>query len=543
MKENFESYLKNFEEPVKELVQKARWERDKFGRCSYEMAAGLMKVGVEEDSGMLTGLAYYFMAEYYMRAEDREQVNTCLTTCIRYLQGCGPYEYVARAYNMLGVIAQSQDNINMSMEYYDDAARYCAEYELDYVLAMVLSNIADSYYRISCYEKALECFGASIRYYEKEKEGTFFWINYLMAIVGKMRCLVELDRKDEIVGYEEGVWKVIEYAENENYSSLAITYAKALMSWIKNEKESTVKYMEEAAALIKETSILESYDNILDYLNLLVKMKRFDVLWRVLDELEEQTGNMPDSEFVLQLLQLRLCHCSDRMSQERQNEVTKQFFAVYAHRRAKNGEAALKGLGLRRELQEIREKQYELKLLNKKLLNSSLHDALTGLPNRGYLNQYSEEAFSRAYKEGVRFGVCLMDIDCFKQLNDRHGHMAGDKCLVAVAEILKLISKEEKIFCARYGGDEFTILFFDCSREEMEQVMKQVWNMVQGLKMANEDSWVGSYVSVSLGGFCRIPKGGNKLWDFMSMADNTLYRVKTEGRDHFLITEEFARIM
>ena len=134
-----------------------------------------------------------------------------------------------------------------------------------------------------------------------------------------------------------------------------------------------------------------------------------------------------------------------------------------------------------------------------------------------------------------------MDVDCFKQLNDRYGHMAGDKSLMAVAEVLKVINRKEDVFCARYGGDEFILLFYDRTREEMERILGEIRSMVGRLGIPNEDSWVDSNVSVSIGGICRIPGSADRLWDFLAAADETLYRIKREGRNGFLVTEIFDK--
>lgn len=541
MKESFESYLTDLTDAEKELLLMTRSEREKKGGCTFESAGKLMQAGVDADSDMLIGIAYYYMAECYLGKEDKDKVNNCLMTCIKYLQSCGPYEYIARAYNMLGVIAQSQDNIAMAMEYYDDAIRYCEEYELDYVHAMVFSNVADSYYRLGQNDEALQYFEKAEDYFLREKQGSFFWNNLLLNIVGAMNCLVELGRNEEVFSRGEQMEEVAEHIDGERRPELVLASARGTIAWLKGDMQKAYFYVKEAGRALNGTGILESYDNMLDYLNLLVRMKCYDELLEATDRLVKQMDNMQDSDFRLQLLKIRLQYCSEQMTAKQQSEEMQYFLKVYEIKRRLSGETALKSLGTRREFQKIKEKQYELKLQNKKLLRNSLHDVLTGLPNRAYLNQHAEESFEEAFHRQKALGVCLMDVDCFKQLNDRYGHMAGDKSLMAVAEVLKVINRKEDVFCARYGGDEFILLFYDRTREEMERILGEIRSMVGRLGIPNEDSWVDSNVSVSIGGICRIPGSADRLWDFLAAADETLYRIKREGRNGFLVTEIFDK--
>lgn len=541
MKESFESYLTDLTDAEKELLLMTRSEREKKGGCTFESAGKLMQAGVDADSDMLIGIAYYYMAECYLGKEDKDKVNNCLMTCIKYLQSCGPYEYIARAYNMLGVIAQSQDNIAMAMEYYDDAIRYCEEYELDYVHAMVFSNVADSYYRLGQNDEALQYFEKAEDYFLREKQGIFFWNNLLLNVVGAMNCLVGLGRNEEVFSRGEQMEEVAEHIDGERRPELVLASARGTIAWLKGDMQKAYFYVKEAGRALNGTGILESYDNILDYLNLLVRMKCYDELLEATDRLVKQMDNMQDSDFRLQLLKIRLQYCSEQMTAKQQSEEMQYFLKVYEIKRRLSGETALKSLGMRREFQKIKEKQYELKLQNKKLLRNSLHDVLTGLPNRAYLNQHAEESFEEAFHRQKALGVCLMDVDCFKQLNDRYGHMAGDKSLMAVAEVLKVINRKEDVFCARYGGDEFILLFYDRTREEMERILGEIRSMVGRLGIPNEDSWVDSNVSVSSGGICRIPGSADRLWDFLAAADETLYRIKREGRNGFLVTEIFDK--
>ena len=179
-------------------------------------------------------------------------------------------------------------------------------------------------------------------------------------------------------------------------------------------------------------------------------------------------------------------------------------------------------------------------LLNEKLLVQSQHDTLTALPNRSYLNSYAEETLSAAFKNQVPFGIEILDIDHFKHINDTYGHMAGDKYLTALADQLQRITEEySDVFVARYGGDEFVIIYYNKSIAEITQIMEKLQKYVSSIKLP-EIGLVGvDYLTLSQGCCNMIPNPANRIWDFLSTADITLYDVKMNGRNGFLVRDSF----
>ena len=136
--------------------------------------------------------------------------------------------------------------------------------------------------------------------------------------------------------------------------------------------------------------------------------------------------------------------------------------------------------------------------------------------------------FDRAQRNQERIGVAMLDIDHFKQLNDTCGHAAGDACLAALGSMLRRRS-DSNIFCARYGGDEFVLLFRDQSDEFLldfaEALRAQSQSLIYG----------GSPVTISIGIRNSTPVALNRIWDFTSLADKALYLVKKRGRNGVLL--------
>src|SRR5690606_28138253 len=105
---------------------------------------------------------------------------------------------------------------------------------------------------------------------------------------------------------------------------------------------------------------------------------------------------------------------------------------------------------LQRQLAEIQALQFQLK-------QQAERDPLTGLFNRRYLTATMDRELARVRREGRPLSLMLIDVDHFKSVNDVLGHQAGDECLIRLATLLRINTRESDVVC-RWGGDEFLVL-------------------------------------------------------------------------------------
>jgi diguanylate cyclase (GGDEF)-like protein len=162
--------------------------------------------------------------------------------------------------------------------------------------------------------------------------------------------------------------------------------------------------------------------------------------------------------------------------------------------------------------------------LRETLRAQSTRDPLTGLFNRRYMEDSLERELYRAAREQGSLGVIMADLDHFKALNDRSGHVAGDAVLRSVADLLHDNVRAEDIVC-RYGGEEFTILLPNAGLEEARIRAEALRIAAAGLSIAD-----GHGLTISLG-VAAYPDHGNTATDLISAADVALYEAKSLGRD------------
>lgn len=164
----------------------------------------------------------------------------------------------------------------------------------------------------------------------------------------------------------------------------------------------------------------------------------------------------------------------------------------------------------------------------------ALHDVLTGLPNRRLLMDRLASAMEHSRRYGHLMAVMYMDLDGFKQVNDLHGHVEGDRLLICVADRLREIVRQEDTV-ARIGGDEFVLVFSEVTK--LEDVIRLAKEMLRTLKMPFELGHGVAEIGASAG-IAFYPVDGTTAEQLLSCADAALYKAKAAGKNGY----EFAGI-
>jgi diguanylate cyclase (GGDEF)-like protein len=182
----------------------------------------------------------------------------------------------------------------------------------------------------------------------------------------------------------------------------------------------------------------------------------------------------------------------------------------------------LMGLGLGRRLARSRTVFLGAEQRVKTLAAS---DMLTGLPNRAALHDAMASAMARVRRDDSRLAVLMLDLDRFKPINDRHGHMMGDEVLREVARRLRTILRAGEV-CARYGGDEFVVLVDDDG--DSGGVHHLADRLVRSLSAPITHDGLSVAIGASVG-IARFPADGNDADELLRRADSALYRAKGDG--------------
>ncbi|BBC38384.1 Diguanylate phosphodiesterase [Streptomyces graminofaciens] len=177
----------------------------------------------------------------------------------------------------------------------------------------------------------------------------------------------------------------------------------------------------------------------------------------------------------------------------------------------------------------------ERRLLNLRLRYEATHDALTGLPNRTLFFERLEKALAAA--DGQRFGLCYLDLDGFKAINDSLGHAAGDRLLVEVADRLQSCATAPGEMVARLGGDEFVALTTGTDTErEVDELADRIMNaLVTPVRIDGRELLVRGSIGIVEG-----PAGERGPAEVLRSADITMYRAKSAGGNRYEVADAEA---
>ncbi len=186
----------------------------------------------------------------------------------------------------------------------------------------------------------------------------------------------------------------------------------------------------------------------------------------------------------------------------------------------------------------VRARTEELQAANIKLEEMSSTDGLTGLRNRRYFDEVLAREYSRAYREGLPISVLIFDIDFFKKLNDTHGHLFGDLCLIRAARLIEADTQRSLDTAARYGGEEFVMLLPNTDMAGAVVVAHSIRDAFR--QTVVEDGDKRARMTVSIGVASLVPDTLNAHEELLRLADHRLYRAKENGRDRVEWQEDQA---
>lgn len=177
--------------------------------------------------------------------------------------------------------------------------------------------------------------------------------------------------------------------------------------------------------------------------------------------------------------------------------------------------------------------QVMLNDLNQALKKASTHDQLTGLPNRRLIVDRCRREDHRTQRDNTTYSLLAMDVDRFKTINDSHGHEAGDKVLVVLAQALQQGLRDYDC-CARWGGEEFLALLAGADLATAQLVAQRMLDTVRGLNVDLPAGAVHPRVSIGVAEHL----AGEDYTEVYRRADRALLQAKTAGRDRFVVAEQ-----
>ncbi len=531
---NFDKY----DEGIRRLVDQVLELRVEQPEETKNICKKIIRHGKKDGDSTLLGFAYYYLAEAYFDCNEYDDFIQNLILGLEHQLEVPLVSLIAKSYNMLGINADNQGNISAAIDYYLTSLQYSRDHGMSYEAGIVNSNIGQVYKQLGDYKSAISYLEKALINLNKDKSNNIG--NRVITETTIASCYLRMGETETAFNWFHRIERQRELYLSETHFPLVIYIFEVEFYSRMGEFQKRDELLDKLILILLEIpSIMDMYDEAFLLCEFLMETKRYEELWKVLERIDQLTEQAGITNMQLRVLKYKLQYYKAQQNEEEYRRACADYVVLSEQLEEENRTNAKRAIELRIDLEYVKEKQTLMQEENKLLLEKSERDPLTKLPNREKLNEYSEVVFEKAYHNGTSLGVEIFDVDFFKQYNDTYGHQAGDKCLKKIAQLLHALM-EQGIFCARYGGDEFIIIYENMSDEEILSIAGQLRQKVMDLNIKHKKSTVCPVVTISQGIRNSIPKDGNKIWDYFFVADMSMYHVKRTTKNDILLLHNVA---
>lgn len=523
-----------YNETIRTWIEEIQKNRGINAAVVLRYCEEMEKYALENNDIGLLGFSYFYMGETYYLLNDGEKMFRYITRAISYLNESGQWEQVAEAYNIMAITSLNRGNAPIAMDYYLTGLNYCRKYDITRQENIINLNVGNLYL-INGQENEAQKYFEKVRYYMEQNPQTEDFANFMTYIYANLgRCYLQK-------GIVEKTQECVEYIDKYCWDSLQKTERLYVLSFKARFYYATGKtsLCEECVEQIhtqmdSDMAIMDIFDDFYDFGELLLDMDKNDTFWDTINILEKMVKSSKIINLQRKIVSLKIKWYRKNSDNDGYLRATGLYYELTEIMEKENRYMIANMLSVRSSLERANERRKEAEAANERLQEKSETDPLTHLANRFRLNDYSAEAFEQAMQKNRTLAMEILDIDYFKEYNDNYGHQAGDECIFSIAGELGKMQKEG-IFCARYGGDEFIIIYEGMTEEEVFDRAERLRQSITALNIEHAYSKAAKMVTISQGICFDVPKEGNKNWDFLHAADAMLYQVKRQSRNSIVM--------
>ena len=465
---------------VQQWIHTVLENRETNADVVLECCRDIIAYGRKTDDPKLMGFGFFYGGEIYYELNDGAHFFHMMTEALTYLDRAEEWELVVRCYNFLGIASMSRGNPSLALDYYMNGLKDSDTYDLPMQKIMILINMGLLYLECGHYVDSENSFLEAYQILQtKQKDEKYNF--YMYAFYGNMaECLILQDRLQEAKPY-------LEYLHKDGWEQVALTDRLFIdiVDVIYYHKMGDVQKRNESIQMIHQNlpdnlTVLDFFSDYYRCCLVLLETDQDESFWRIIEVIEPQVVNFKIINLQLKVLSLKM-----------------KFY-----RKHNQNAEYLQAAGL----------YYELSERNEAVTRNMLSSMITLRKNLENMRKARMKAERKNY-----------------------GHQEGDRCLVSIANTIRNLVEEAEGFCARYGGDEFVIIYANVTREQAVSFAEELRRRVLALEIEHRFSKALPVVTISQGICWGIPRKGNRSWDFLHAADNMLYRVKKFSRNNYCV--------
>ncbi len=524
--------VRAYSREVQLLIGEIQKNRGKDSRALLEACAKLLDYGKSMKDNALIGYAYFSKGETYYLMNNASNFYSEMLACMAPLEQVQDWSRVAMANNMLGIASLNRGNAPFALDYFIKAISICEEYSLPDLEWIIHLNLGSLYLNIEEYKKSISHTEIAYRYILSHKDMESYLESLTAVMLGMGRAYLKLDNqakyleiekelKTQCMPFLQEMEKIVIYCYFARVHS-AIGEDEARDYWIEMVNRHTSAKM----------PIMDVFDDFYDYLDMLLAIGKYDDFFKAYTVLDDLTKYTSIKNLERKLLTLKIRYYRRVGQIEEYKIASVLFFELSEFMERENRLMVSNMIVMKNSYRELTQINKKVEEENTFLQKRSETDPLTGMYNRLKLNEYSEEAFQKAIDARESIGVEILDIDFFKQFNDNYGHQSGDDCIKFIASELIDMAKEEGVFAARYGGDEFVVIYEGMTEEQIMKRASDLRHKIYAANMEHRFSLTDDRVTISQGICVGVPDKGTSFFNYLQGADKMLYEVKQQSRNN-----------
>ena len=481
------------------------------------------------DNALNGFISYQYAYLHCYGGGDHTKVRKYLTEAVRFLLRSNDQEMLARCYNFIATDAHDSGVFDIAYNYYLTALRYDTNKEFLHNTALVEVNLGRLFSSLGDYVTARRHMRRGIRYMQEDKNRPLYLRNLIAMYLNDAFISLSLEDLAEAKRTLQKIMGLTDKSDPQEIVDIRLTllFLRVRIALLEKDSAQAKKLLEETLTALKYTPLLYQYaDDIFDFCETLMLAKRYAAIGEIIRLVHPTIMSQGAPRLRLRFSALRVSFFMLRKEEALLREALFEQQRLYEEQRKAQAQVLDYYKELIGMVGELHAEQSAVSREHLLLQIEASTDTLTGMPNRHAMIRKLESAFETAYHRKQSLGVEILDIDAFKQYNDTYGHQAGDICLSRLAWSLMRLSAHPHIFCARYGGDEFVIIYENMSDDEILTHAAKLRQEVEAQRIPHAESNVSRFVTISQGICNGVPKNKNRLWDFLSEADFALYSIK-----------------
>ena len=520
---NFDKYDQDVQQWIQTVLTNYRQDPD----TTLKYSNFIVSYGTETNDSRLIGIGYFYIAISYYHLNDGEKFFETVSKALNHLENAKEWEYIAKCYNLLGIIAMSRGNLPVAYDYYLSGIAYCEKYNFPDIKVILDNNCAAINFQSKRYKAGLKYIYDSLDYVRQHPESADYHRQLL--------CLYENIALSKVMQgcFDEAAdtFKLLheKYLPNgDQLDKIGCTIAEALYYHKSGQSAKRDEIIAEIDNSILQKAYFDLMDDYFMYAEMLLECDKDTEFLNVITALENIAEKVNQNHISLQTVSLKMKYFQKTGNRAEFSQASEVYYKLSEERNEEMLTMMNCVMTLRNNLEDVNKE----KLI---LAEKSEHDALTHLANRAKLKIDAEKAYNTALMSHEYLTVEILDIDYFKEFNDNYGHQTGDEGIKTVADCIKDIADRHNAISARYGGDEFVLIYSGLSPSDAASCAKELKQMILDRKVEHKFSKIGNLLTVSQGLCCDIPTDRQTVWDFLKAADDMLYNMKKSTRNNYCV--------